>query len=278
VYKLHPVVVFSILDAYKRRNDGQDRVLGTLLGERRGNEVFITNAFRVPHGEEGDQVALDIDYHRTMLELHTRVNPDEQVIGWFSTGTKINYTSSEIHNVYAKECGESALSSGGAIMLTVDTALTNFRMGIQAFVAKTVKVGDRPVLARFERAPLEFHAFEAEKIGVDALINGTPDDKQLDAPATILSDFDALEVSSSRLLDYLEAVSSYVAKVVDGKVEGDSEVGRAIASALAAVPPVDPAVFDKMFSGNMQDLLMVVYLSNLTRTQLALADKISGIL
>lgn len=105
---------------------------------------------------------------------------------------------------------------------------------------------------------------------MDALINGQPDDKQLDAPATVLSDFEALEGSASKLLDYIESVSAYVNKVVvrawirsrspsahgvcvqEGKAEGDTEIGRAIGAALAAVPPVEPAAFDKMFSGNMQ--------------------------
>ncbi len=29
------------------------------------------------------QVAVDIDYHRTMFELHQRVNAKEVIIGWY---------------------------------------------------------------------------------------------------------------------------------------------------------------------------------------------------
>ena len=32
VCKVHPVVLFSIIDAYERRNEGAKRVIGTLLG------------------------------------------------------------------------------------------------------------------------------------------------------------------------------------------------------------------------------------------------------
>ena len=35
-----------------------------------------------------------------------------------------------------------------------------------------------------------------------------------------------------------------------------------------------PEVFDKMFNDNLQDLLMVMYLSNLTKTQLTIAEKL----
>jgi len=48
-FKLHPVVILSILDQYKRRNEDQERVIGTLLGIRNGSSVQITNCFPVPH-------------------------------------------------------------------------------------------------------------------------------------------------------------------------------------------------------------------------------------
>jgi translation initiation factor 3 subunit F len=33
------------------------------------------------------QVAVDIDYHRTMFELHQRVNSKEVIIGWYASLT-----------------------------------------------------------------------------------------------------------------------------------------------------------------------------------------------
>ena len=50
-YKLHPVVLFSILDHYSRRNDTQNRVIGTLLGQKNGDVIEVTNCFPVPHTE-----------------------------------------------------------------------------------------------------------------------------------------------------------------------------------------------------------------------------------
>jgi len=268
-YKLHPVVIFSILDHYKRRDPGQERVIGTLLGERKGDEVHISNCFRVPHAEQADEVAsVDIEYHSNMLALHAKVNPKEVVIGWFTTGDKITYLSSQIH-AYQQLTEQP-------VLLTVDTSLTKERLGVKAYVGKTVKVAEKSVVARFERASLEYFALEAEKIGVDALINGIPEDKRLDAPATIMSDFEGLELSVSRLEEMLETVAKYVSSVVDGKTKGDPEIGRAISAALAAVPLVDGVAFEKMFASNMQDLLMIMYLSNMTRAQLGLADKINA--
>jgi len=55
---VNPVVLFSILDHYLRRQENQDRVIGTLLGVRseNGNEVEVRNCFPVPHNETPEQV------------------------------------------------------------------------------------------------------------------------------------------------------------------------------------------------------------------------------
>ena len=87
--KVHPLVLFSILDHYTRRPETQDdgRVIGTLLGsvtEMPGGRqtIEIVNSFAVPHSEKGDEVAVGQIYNKTMFALHQRVNKREQVVGW----------------------------------------------------------------------------------------------------------------------------------------------------------------------------------------------------
>ena len=80
------------------------------------------------------------------------------------------------------------------------------------------------------------------------------------------------------LLEMLETASTYVDEVVDGKKQPEDIIGREIAATLAAVPRVRPEVFDRVFNDSLQDLLMATYLSNLTRTQLAIASKLKEVL
>lgn len=80
--KLQAGALFSILDHYLRRKDSQKRVIGTLTGVRTDNEVEVRTAFAVLHSETADQVAIDEEYFRNMLEISQRVNPKEQVVGW----------------------------------------------------------------------------------------------------------------------------------------------------------------------------------------------------
>jgi translation initiation factor 3 subunit F len=80
---IHPVALFSILDHYLRRTESQERVIGTLLGTRTETDIEVKSSFAVIHNETDEQVALDMDYHRTMYDLHQKVNPKEIIVGWW---------------------------------------------------------------------------------------------------------------------------------------------------------------------------------------------------
>jgi len=85
-----------------------------------------------------------------------------------------------------------------------------------------------------------------------------------------------LQCSMEKLLSMLETASEYIGKVVDGEVEADDAIGRQIADTLSSVPRIRPEMFDKMFNDSLQDLLMVTYLSNITRTQLTISEKLNA--
>jgi hypothetical protein len=52
----------------------------------------------------------------------------------------------------------------------------------------------------------------------------------------------------------------------------------AIADALEAVQLARPEDFHTVFQGKVQDLVMVSYLSTLTQTQIAIAEKLGAVL
>jgi len=268
------VVVLGILDHYKRRNERETRVIGTLLGEydETKTECNIKNCFATPHDESVDQICLDDQYLQTMLALHRRVNPTEQVVGWYSTQDNITYVCSCLHQNYKKWVEEP-------VLLTVDVDVTKLnRLAVKGYVGKQIKVGQKTSLARFENVNVDVTAYESEKIAIDALINGAPDNDRLDAPATILTDFENLENSLGRLHGLIQSVCKYLQKVQSGEIKGDTEVGMAIAQAVAVVPHLSNIAFEKMFTQNARDLLMVMYLTNVTRSHLILADKINYLL
>lgn len=73
----------------------------------------------------------------------------------------------------------------------------------------------------------------------------------------------------------LDAVIQYVEAVLDGTQEPDNSIGRAINNLMLSVPKMEADQFDVMLNSNLKDLLMVVYLSQMTKTQLQLNEKLS---
>jgi len=259
---VHPVAILHVLDHHSRRQEG--RVIGTLLGHRAGdNTVVVTNCFAVPHAERGDEVAIGKDFNKKMLALHMR-SSKEVVVGWYASAAEdlIADTSSLIHEFYAGECDD-----GDPVHLVVDTRLKDSALQMKAFKSAPVILQGEHVGNLFHELQLILHSNEPETICLNNMIHGVETKEASD---------NALQVSMEKLYELLDNTLQYVDSVVEGKTEADAEKGRQIADTLATVPRVRPEIFDKLFHDSLQDLLMVTYLSNLTRTQLEIAEKLNA--
>lgn len=277
---VHPLVLLSVLDHHTRRQESSGRVIGTLLGRRDGDKVEVTNCFAVPHVERGDEeVAIGKDFNRQMLALHLRANRNETVVGWYATAFPnedgadssnrcLANTSSLIHEFYTGECEDAAMDS--PVHLIVDTSLVNDSLALKGYISSAVTLNGEPLANMFHEVRLLLKSSESERIVVDEMIRSMGGNEEKKEEST-----NSLQVSMEKLLEMLETASDYVGKVVDGKLDADDSIGNQIADTLSSIPRIRPEVFDKMFSDSMQDLLMVSYLSNITRTQLTVAEKLN---
>eukprot|EP00199_Chlamydomonas_sp_CCMP681_P006965 CAMPEP_0119107422 /NCGR_PEP_ID=MMETSP1180-20130426/9980_1 /TAXON_ID=3052 ORGANISM="Chlamydomonas cf sp, Strain CCMP681" /NCGR_SAMPLE_ID=MMETSP1180 /ASSEMBLY_ACC=CAM_ASM_000741 /LENGTH=283 /DNA_ID=CAMNT_0007092905 /DNA_START=81 /DNA_END=932 /DNA_ORIENTATION=+ len=257
--RVHPVALFSICDAYIRRNQGQRRVIGTLLGSVVEGVFEVKGCYVVPHTENVEQVAVDIAHHKTMFELHQRVSSADVILGWFATGSEMSSSDSLIQEFYSKEAPNS-------VHLKVDTTMVNRRFTISAYQSRVFALGDKPLATEFVEVPCEVLFADVERAGAELLAAG-PGPKSL-------SDADSLAQSLSRLEGLLGTVHQYVLDVMSGKRAGDAALGRYLADTLAAVPRLGQTEFEHLFNDSMQDSLMVTYLSNLLRAQVALAERL----
>mmetsp|Transcript_107151 Transcript_107151/g.308310 ORF Transcript_107151/g.308310 Transcript_107151/m.308310 type:complete len:305 (-) Transcript_107151:65-979(-) len=271
---VHPMVLLHVLDHHSRRQEATGRVIGTLLGRRDGRTVEVTNCFAVPHAERGEEVAIGKDYNKQMLALHLKANRKEQVVGWYASAAMsengegpdlIADTSSLIHEFYAGESEE-----GDPIHLVVDTRLKEDAISVRAYRSTPVVIQGEPLANLFHELKLTMESTEHESICLNKMVT----DGNITSNSN--EDKEPLLVSMEKLFNLLETASNYVDAVVDGKIPPDAELGRQVANTLAAVPRIRPEVFDKLFNDSLQDLLMVTYLSNITRTQLLVAEKLNA--
>ncbi|KAJ1912490.1 hypothetical protein H4219_005581 [Mycoemilia scoparia] len=272
---IHPVVLFSILDHYLRRNATQDNVIGTLLGVLGddGRIVEVRSCYAVPHYENETEVEMDMEYHGQMYKLHNRVNQKEVVVGWYSTGLKISKYAPLIHDFYVKAAKASKVPS--PVYLLVDTELTGNKLGISAYGSLPVGTDKNSENALFLPVPYSIHYPNAERNALDTISKAKDDGA--DGIASLVTDIEKFEASIEELIQMLDRVSKYVQSVCDGKVDPDNAVGRYLSDTLSCIPKVDPDNLDALFQSHLQDLLMIVYLSNLTRVQLNISDRLQRI-
>jgi translation initiation factor 3 subunit F len=192
-----------------------------------------------------------------MYDLHHRVSPQEVIVGWFSTGLNLTSSDALIQDFYSKEANFS-------IHLKVDTNLTGNSFQVKAYGSKPLGLGDKTLASEFIEMPTEVLFGDADKLA--GLQQASGNKQQADAAG--------LQNSIARLEDLLASMAQYVQGVVEGKTKGDPVLGRYLADTMAVVPQIDRQDFERLFNENVQDVLLVSYLSNLVRVQLALSDKL----
>jgi len=263
--KVHPVVLFQIADSYERRSQDNHRVIGTLVGSVDKQCVEVTNCFCIPHKEYEERVEADIVYAQDMYELNKKVAPHEQLVGWFATGSEITSHSALIHDYYARETKDP-------IHLTLDTTLSSGRITMKAYVFVPLGVPGATSGSMFTPVVVEMIATEPEIAGLDLLHKTKFSKVRTVEPVPELT---KVAESANKMQGMLDAVITYVEAVLDGREEPDSSVGRALKDMVLSVPKMDPDQFEVMLNSNLRDLLMVVYLSQMTKTQLQLNEKLS---
>jgi translation initiation factor 3 subunit F len=273
---VHPLVVLTVLDAYMRRGTGLNRVIGTLLGTKTANLIEVTSCYCVPHQETAEgEIAFDEDYNTKMLSLKKAMAQGEEIVGWFATtaenGQTVDYLTCFIHDYYGRLLDDTSI-----VHLVVDTACTDKKVAVTAYTGTALALGEETLASQFKAVPVTMTATATEKTACDVMVKSVVrGDETKEGSSNKLDDLDSLESSITRLLEMLDTNCDYVESVLAGRTPKDDSVGKEIFQALAAVPRMDPDVFGKMFNDRLQDMLMVVYLSNLTRTQLSIADKIA---
>lgn len=240
---IQPQALFSILDHSLRRNKDQDRVIGTLLGQRSedGTEITIQNCYAVPHTETQEQVEVDMDYQKTMLALYLRANPKEVLVGWYATSAELNTFSALIQNFYAQQ-GDGTFPHP-AVHLTVSTEAgqgPDAKTYISAPIGVTAERAADSCL--FIPVPHEIKYGEAEKSGLD-LISAAKDRE--DRTVGVITDIESLERAIEHVLEMLERVSNYVSSVLDEEAEPSTALGQFLLNALSLAPKVDPADIER---------------------------------
>jgi len=210
-------------------------------------------------------VAVDTEFHQTMFDLHQTVNPREEIVGWYATGTSLNVMSVLVHDFYGRSCEQP-------VHLTLDNVAVGGSMSLKTFVSSAVSLAKRSFGSQFREVAMTVMPFAPE--AVNDLVATERRVDALTAPNRLGSELDGLKRSLKKLGQMLTDACTYVDDVNSGKIKGDKRIGRMLGDAIARIPHHSGADFEKVFTDNIQDMLMVAYLANLTKAQIALSEKL----
>lgn len=309
--RVAPVVLLGVVDHFMRRAAGKHRVIGTLLGvfHPHDGSVDVTGSFPVPHDENADEIAVDIEYNRTMVDLHRNVSSAHAIVGWYATGTETDGNSVLIHEFYGRECAApvhllvnadlAAVATAAAASADAADASAGTANGAgkaaaglpspaapRAYVSSAYTIGEVALRSEFRPVPVAVTPTTPDKVAMDVLFKNR---RRLEAArdaaaaaaatptAALATEVDNIQAGLGRLLDLLTVVGRAVDAVVAGETTGDVAAGRFLAETLALMPRVDSHVFDKLFGDNMRDLLMVTYLCSFAQAQLPIAERLLSV-
>lgn len=145
-------------------------------------------------------------------------------------------------------------------------------MGLKAYVCIPLGVPGGKPGCMFTPIKVDTICYEPEVIGLklsQKTIGIRP--KQVEP----MMDLVQISEASGKLLELLNQVLQYVEDVLSGKQQADNAVGRSILDLIHSVPNMTHDQFATMFNSNVKDLLMVVTLSQLIKTQLQLNERLT---
>eukprot|EP01086_Lenisia_limosa_P001045 TRINITY_DN1187_c0_g1_i2.p1 TRINITY_DN1187_c0_g1~~TRINITY_DN1187_c0_g1_i2.p1 ORF type:complete len:205 (+),score=64.01 TRINITY_DN1187_c0_g1_i2:298-912(+) len=204
-----------------------------------------------------------------MRGLQKVVSPKLEIVGWYCTGSEVTKHDVVLHQFFEDECKIDNLF----LLLHNPAPLAN--PVLRAFVSSSLAIQDCTISSQFRRVKLQLNEDAAEFSAIQSLLKMTEYESNLrtHTPNTV----EGLSISMQRLLDLIKGARDYVGKVIKKEVEPDLRVAALLADTVSEVPRVDPAAFKETFTDSLQDTLMIVYLTNLTRTQLSLAGKLQAL-
>jgi len=265
---VHPLVLLSTVDHYHRvAKDTNKRVVGILLGGVNKGVVDVTNSYAVPFEEDEQNASiwfLDHNFHENMWNMFKKVNARENVIGWYSTGPKIRPADLEINELIRRYCANP-------VLVIIEVAPKELGIPTKAYVAvEEVNEETSETRMAFQHIPSEIGALEAEEVGVEHLLRDVKD-TTISTLATQISD----KLSSLKsLISHLQEMGVYLQHVCDQTLPINHQIIGHLQDIFNLSPNLNVEELVKAFAVKTNDTMLVIYLSSLIRSVIALHNLI----
>eukprot|EP01132_Coremiostelium_polycephalum_P007475 gene7475-9185_t len=269
---LHPLVIINISDHFTRTKvesggSTSTRVIGVILGIQNGRNVEICNSFELVYTIVDGSMVLDFDYLKKKYEQFKKVFPTYDLLGWYSTGSKVSKDDINLHKQIL-ELNESPLY----LMLDTQAAFTQTvkDLPIVIYESELHIVNDQPTTL-FVKAPYKIQTGESERIGVNHIAKVTPSGSEGSALTTHLF---SMQNAISMLNIRVKILKQYLEQVKEKKLPFEHGILRQVASLCNTLPAINTDEFRNTFLQEYNDVLLVTYLATITKNSSILNDAI----
>lgn len=291
-YRIHPSVPLQMLEFFYRKTSTY--MVGTLLGRIESTHIDITDCYMVPFLEENideddqddqnrqrrNELIIDKDFHKRMFELNQKIYPKETIIGWFSDLPELNFDAAVIHQFYTSKdsyfTGKPHIFTSPLIII-IDSFSPESIFGMKAYINQPLSIC-KETFGVFQQVTLNFDIGVESKNEVSLLWTDKTELKGTEKSNPFgLINLDTVEELMTETLENIKKLQQYVKDVNEGKEKGSPEIGKAIKKLLNLAPTLQQSQFKKVLDRYMQDVLMVLYLSNLANSQILISEKLAKI-
>ncbi|ESO06918.1 hypothetical protein HELRODRAFT_98827 [Helobdella robusta] len=269
---VHPLVLLSVVDHFNRMGKvgNVKRVVGVLLGANRQGVLDVSNSFAVPFDEdpkEQDVWFLDHDYLENMYSMFKKVNAREKIIGWYHTGPKLQQNDVIINELIRKYVTNS-------VLVIIDAKPNQVGLPTEAYYAvEEVHDDGTPAAKTFEHVASEIGAEEAEEVGVEHLLRWDIKDTSVGTLSQRITN----QLTGLRGLKMqLGEIHSYLEKVCSGTMPINHQIIYLLQDVFNLLPDINLQSFVRSVYVTTNDQLLVVYISALIRSIIALHNLINN--
>merc|ERR1719367_650412 len=200
-----------------------------------------------------------------MFAMFKKVNTNERVVGWYSTGPKIKPSDLNIHEIYRRYCPEPAL-------VIMDVQPKDLELPMEAYYSVQEETSDQIFKRTFVNVKCSVGASEPEEVGVEHLLRDIKNASASTLAVRVGDKIAALKGLSMRLLE----ISQYLSQVVSGKLPMNQEIIYQLQEVFNLLPDQDSEDLVRSFAMETNDMMLALYLGSMLRSTVALHNLINN--
>jgi len=260
--QIHPLIVMSIADHFTRdaaaKAKSKKRVIGALCGQQNGRDVNVLESFEIAFDfDKAGHVFVEKKSFEEDLKLFKEAFPTYEMLGWYSTGAKIDPYDLELHKMF------TAYNERPLYLLLNPNPPDDAR-DIPITVYETeVRVTKDKTVTDFAKTAYKVAADEAERITVVHCAKVVGADEGTGSAVT--PHYTTLNRAIMQLHQRVRVLRSYLADVANGSEAPNQDILRQIKGLTKRLPTMESTEFKEEFLNEYNDALLVTYLATITQ-------------